>query len=218
MGSCWFGSRLLGSVPLAKPRDPAEEQPRKGQKWAFQARCRPMHSSMNRDDRTRRLRFSRDSSATHGLASREPGGTISCGSGWVLVCPSVFKTGVSSYGDGWVRFLHIPATGVLAEPVSCGVRVSPLPPRAGCLTPFSPRCRVGRTRGGFVPFAREGSESHRPSRREGRPPNGSQEDLLLREGNTSPDASRYRVRKACPSICSRTRNTPKRVGGTTHGR
>ncbi len=55
----------------------------------------------------------------------------------MLVCPSVFKTGVSSYGDGWVRFLHIPATGVLAEPVSCGVRVSPLPPRAGCLTPFS---------------------------------------------------------------------------------
>lgn len=71
---------------------------------------------MNWGGRTRRPRLSAHSGATLGLAQREPGGTISRGSGWVLVCPSVFKTGVSSYGDGWVRFLHIPAIGVMARP------------------------------------------------------------------------------------------------------
>ncbi len=41
--------------------------------------------------------------------------------------------------------------------------------------------RKGR---GFVPLVLEGGKSHRPSRRNGRQPKRSQEDLLLREGNT----------------------------------
>ena len=35
------------------------------------------------------------------------------GSGWVLVCLPVFKTGVTPKSVRWVRFLHIPARPVI---------------------------------------------------------------------------------------------------------